>query len=370
MTFSVNSRALAGLPMFLDRRATDLSTATTYVADNTSIQPFTLMNLWHTHQRVLATIGWYLVETRLAYPQNDAERIRAAIESYAHSDLRAAQRADAAIAGLPRDLPNVPAMTPTERSYGPAIFDDRLTPTIALIPPSSHLDDFPYQASWSDLLSPTSLVRDAIWRATSVAADLGLLDRPIDVVQDVVPPFIGDWPGLLRCADVFDSLGAMLGMSQDAVDDVAQLVPTVWTGNVAGMCGRNLGYFAADLGQAIPPLAGLADTYRQVAKGVRANIVLATTIITALSDLAIDFVLGLASAGLYTIFSVGSNVRNIVHLVKKLLEIANAVADAASAGAAMASGYLNRFGVLRTVGPLPTFNAAGLLPTGAIPILR
>ena len=190
MTFSVNTKALAGLPTFLDRRADDLSAAANYLAAYTAIWPFTLVNMAHVHQRVIAAINSYLLATRLTYAQNDAVRVRAAISSYETSDLRASQRTDAAIAGLPRDL--------------------RIAPPLG-----------------RDLLSPTSIVRDAVWRITSIAADIGLLDRPIDPLQEILPPFIGDWAGLLRCADVFDNLGAMLGLSQDCVDDADNLVSTI-----------------------------------------------------------------------------------------------------------------------------------------------
>ncbi len=271
--------------------------------------------------------------------------------------------------GCPAILPIAPPLTPADYAYGPAIFDDRAIPTSALITPSAHYDDFPYQPSWSDLLSPTSIVRDAVWRITSIAADVGLLDRPIDPLQEILPPFIGDWAGLLRCADVFDNLGAMLGMSQDCVDDADDLVSTIWTGQVAGMCVANLQFFATDFGDAIRPLAGISATYRQVSEGVRANMTLADNAGHGAQRRSRRWAVELATDGWFAAFDVGSDIRNVVKIVKRLLEIANIVADAVSAGSAAAGSFANKLGILGSAGSLPTLFEAGALATGQIPNL-
>ena len=75
MTFSVNVKALAGLPAALDRRGSDLAEATVYVASNTSISRFGLSRTsTGEHQRLIAHIQGYLDTSRRIYPGDRRRR--------------------------------------------------------------------------------------------------------------------------------------------------------------------------------------------------------------------------------------------------------------------------------------------------------
>jgi hypothetical protein len=353
MSFSVNTKALVGLPQALDRRASDLDIAYRYVTANTMISTFGVADMRGVHQHVVAAISAYLGALNTVYADPDAIRIRAVIAAYTASDLRAAQRADAAIVGLPSGLPVTPPITAAGRSYGPAIFDDRRAPTGTLIAPADPYAEFPYQPSWSDALSPSSVARDTIWKVTGMLAEAGLIDRPIDPLEEIVRPFVGDWAGLLRSADVFTHLGAMLPAASSCVTDEAELIPTIWTGNVAGMCVANLNAFAASLADGFSPLADLATRYRQVATGVRDNATIMETVVTNLIDSATD--LALANiAGLSEVWGASAQIRGIVRTIELAIRIVNNVLDLIAYWKDGAGTLAAHFGVLSGVGAAPT----------------
>jgi hypothetical protein len=352
MTLHVNIRALSGLPPALDRRDDDLHDAKTYLHAHTSLRSFGLTDLFGTHRRVISSIDTFLTQVDVTFPVADASRLRAILQSYRDTDMRAAQRADAAVPKA-KGITIGGGLTPAEERYGPSVFDDRLAPTESLVPPPDHHADMPYKPSWSDVFSPASLGRDFVWRTTSVLAGMGVLERPIDPLEALTDPFVGDWAGLLRCADVFDRLGTMLGATGDCVADAAVVVPTVWTGNVAGACELNLQVCTDTLRSGAIPLALLARTYRSVAKGVHDNANLMATLVTALLDQAIDGMLDEVSLGLLDFYDAGTQVRDFVRLVKNALRVANDLADLVAAGISAIDGASNRFGLLMSGKVMP-----------------
>jgi hypothetical protein len=364
VSFSVNIKALAGLPAALDRRSGDLEAAQRYLMTYTKISTFGLADITGVHQRVIAAISKYLVDLDMVYATSDASRVRAVISSYRASDLRAAARADAAIIGLPPGLPQLPPITSDERAYDLSIFEDRRTPLDRLIVPTSHYADYPYQPTWSDVFSPTTVARDVIWRVTSYLANLGLLDRPIDPIEEFVRPFAGDWAGLLRCAEVFTHLGDALPQESACVTDAQQLVSTIWTGNVAGMCTDSLSAFASSLTDGFPPLAALTATYQTVAKGVVANANLMETVVTNLFDLAGGLLVD-EVGGEMDVWGASSQVRDLVRTIRAGVDIVNNVLDLVSAWQSGAESATNKFGVLHMVDHLPSILPAPpiLLPT-------
>lgn len=281
MTFSVNLNALRGLPPFLDRRARDLSAARSYVRDNTILRYGTgLANILKRHEQNISLIAFYLRAAGDGYATTDSTRLRQAIAGYAAADSRAAKRYDAT---LPEPIATTPN-SPVSAGVGPEVFNDRSDATAALLAPADHRADMPYQPSWYDLLSPTSLVRDLIWKLTSMAAKLGVLDRPYDAFEFFVDPYVGDWAGLLRCAEVFDHVADFLAAEAGDLDYAASETPQVWHGNAAGLCVTNLGSFRAIVADGSAPLRDLAKAYRSVANGVHDNEELMSTALTSLFD--------------------------------------------------------------------------------------
>jgi hypothetical protein len=354
VTFSVNPKALDGLPTNLDRRTDDLRQATSYLLANTALHDSSgLADAFDVHARVIAGIKAFLDSTAAAFPVPDATRVRAAITAYSSADARAVARADAATPSVPAGLPAMPPITATERGYGPSIFDDHVHPASALVRPANHYGDIPYQPSWFDLLSPSSIARDVIWKLTSTLASAGLLDRAYDPFESLVEPFVGDWAGLLRCAEVFDHLGALLAAASTAVLDANNATHLVWTGNVAGMAEVNLGAFADRLTSGVEPLGSIAMSYREVAHGVQDNASLAEMMITNMVDDAIDGGLDTATFGLAGVYEFSNTVRNFIKTLLAAVRIGANVVDLVSAGFAASNDAANRLGVLLSVSSMP-----------------
>ena len=212
----------------------------------------------------------------------------------------------------------------------------------------------PYQPSWFDALSPTSIARDAIWKLSEIAAHLGILDRPYDPFEMLVEPFVGDWAGLLRCAEVFGNVSIMADAESGAVLDAKTSVPLVWTGNVAGMAVLNLESFALTLSKAPTALDALATAYREVAYGVQDNANLIEMVITSLIDQAFDGALDAATFGLFDIYDIGVKIRNFAKTLMAAIRIAANVIDLVTAGFAASNDAVNRLGVLRHAPSMPT----------------
>lgn len=354
MTFSVNTYALAGLPPFFDRRDRDLSRGASYITTHTTLDDGAgLANVLGVHERVITDITSFLRETAGTYAAADAARTRAVLKAYHDSDMRAAARADAAVPFVPADLPKTPPITPAEQGFGPTVFDDRTRPEAALLPPGDHYSDMPYQPSWFDALSPTGIARDAIWRLSQLAADVGFIDRAYDPFEMLVEPFVGDWAGLLRCAEVFTNVHAMMAATATCVRDAKGTVPLVWTGNVAGMAEINLESFATLVSDGIVPLDAIATAYREVAHGVQDNANLLEMIITSLIDETFDGALDAATFGVFDIYDVGVRIRNFAKTLLAAVRIAANVVDLVSAGFAASNDAVNRLGLLRNVPSMP-----------------
>lgn len=365
MSFSVNTKSLVGLPLALDRRGSDLDLARQYLAADTIIQTFNIADIRHVHEHVIAAVAGYLDALNSTFAEADAVRVRAVIATYRAADARAARRADAALSGLVPGLPQTPPLTPIEQSYGPAIFDDRRTPAAALIPPSSHYADLPYQPGILDVLSPSTIGRDVIWRATSFLTHVGVMDRPIDPLETFVQPMVGDWAGLLRCAEVFVHIADLLARCGDCVTDAALLVPKVWAGNVEGMCVLNLNGFATSLAQGILPLTDLAAMYPRVATGVQDNAVVMETVISDLIDLGSDLVLAEIGSSLLDIWAVSTQIRNFLRTVGTAIHLVNNVQDIISVWKNGVGSATHSFGVLQQPGPMPSMTAAPIIPVPA-----
>lgn len=361
MTFSVNTTALGGLPTFLDRRENDLDAARHYLQTNTTLRYGSgLATVTGQHQAIVGSVNRYLAAASGNYARTDALRLRQAINSYMYADSRAAQRADDALPpwrGATR--PSTPAIGGV-RAPGPAIFNDPSTPVAALVPPADHHADMPYQPSWFDLLSPGSTLRDAIWYASGVAARFGLLDQAYDPFEYLVGPYVGDWAGLLRCAEIFERIGDLLVGDALVIDGADGLVPAIWTGNAADMCIANLAGFADCLRGGVAPLRSIAASYRSVAQGVHDNADLLAALLTDLFDYGTGAVLDIETLGLFSAYEVGSVLGNFAKTFRVVLRTAGTCQDIVSAGFSVSDDAAHRLGILTEMASMP-------LLTGPVP---
>jgi hypothetical protein len=367
MSFSVNLIALRGLPPFLDRRARELAATGDYVAGNTHLNygP-ALVDIAGRHEQNVHRVTTFLRQIAIAYAGVDAARLRQATADYANSDRRAAERADAALPRVPGgDSSGV--LTAAERALGPEIFNDSgASPTSHLAYPADHHADFPYHPSWFDLLSPTSLARDAVWKATTAAARLGILDRAYDPFEFLVCPLVGDWAGLLRCAEVFDHAADLVRDESLSLHGADSMAAEVWTGNAAAMCRANLNDFAVTLGSGEGPLRVAATAYRAIAEGVRDNADLLATVITELVDYAVESSINFGTWGIFSAYEVGSGISNLVRSLRAALRIVGKIQDIVSTGMNISDDAVHRLGLMSTVVQMPALTA----PAPRIPVVR
>jgi hypothetical protein len=88
-------------------------------------------------------------------------------------------------------------MGPVPQTYSTAgAFVDEFEPQDSLKAQPDYNVEMPYQPSWTDLASPTSLLRDAIWAVTGLGKVLGMCDRQYDIFEVVLKPVCGDWAGI------------------------------------------------------------------------------------------------------------------------------------------------------------------------------
>ncbi len=367
MSFSVNLIALRGLPPFLDRRGRELTTAADYTVANTSLDYGPgLVDIAGRHENNIRLVTAFLRRIALTYADVDAALLSQVVADYANSDTRAAARTD-------NTLPTVPggdtsgALTAAERALGPEVFADTgASPTSQLAHPAGHHLDLPYQPSWFDVLSPTSLARDAVWKLSGVAAALGILDRAYDPFDFIVCPVVGDWAGLMRCAEVFDHVADLLRDEAGAVRGVDGMVAEVWTGHAAAMCRANLGDFRVTLASGEAPLRSAAAAYRAIAQGVHDNAELMATVVTEIADFAIEQSINTETWGLLSAYELGSGISNFIRSLKAALRIVGKVQDIVTTGMNVSHEAMHRLGVMSTVVRMPPVTS----PNPRIPAVK
>jgi hypothetical protein len=293
VTFQVDIPALRGLPQFLDRRDSDFHAALRYLASGAVIED--IAPLYHPmyvrHRANVRAVAGFLADAA-TYVSTDATRVRWAADAYAVADDRAALRhigvRDAALPDFPTGLTGPP---PTFAATGaPSAFADRSTPARLLSGPADPSAYLPARPPWTQNIGAAGLVRDAIWIATRIAAAGGLLDRAYDPVAVLVTPFVGDWPGVLRSADVLANIAAFIRDESMSIDGAHHAVPTVWTGHASDACQCNLGHLAAALAAAAVDLAALAAAYGTVGDLLHSIMETAADTVGTLIDCAIDVV--------------------------------------------------------------------------------
>jgi hypothetical protein len=353
MEFSVNVEALAGLPELLDRRARELRTGRDYLLDHTgpAFGEGLLNRIVGGHRRVVREVEEFLVDASGPYAERQAERVRAAIASYRRADAAAAARIDATLPSTP--LPVRPPHR-ADPALGPGIFQDPVEPAAHYLPPPDYHTRFPYRPEITDLVSPSSVGRDAIWYLTSLAARFGLLDRGYDPFEDFVQPISGDWAGLYACGDVFANLGLALTESGTCVVAGSRPLDRVWTGNAADGCAEFLRSFGRSLGASVGPLASIAEEYRAAAQGAAELGQLVGLLLSELLDHAVFAVLNAVTDAAFTLPQLIDDLRVVAGLIERLTEVISAL-DGAMTGLQAA---LNEFGIIQGDHPMPELPTA------------
>jgi len=360
MKFSVNASALPGLGQSLERRWQDLTDGRAYVAANTRIDPGQegiLNSLWGQHEKVVTEVGDFLGTLADGYAAPYATAIREAAAYYQRTDARAATRLDATLAPVDDPGKHTASTSQADPVLGAALFADPVHPADNYLPPADHAAAYSYPLTAVDTVSPTSDVRALIWQISEFAVELGLLDRPYDVLEEAVKPFSGDWAAFAACADTFGHLAdALDGAGQCVLDGVSK-IPRVWTGNAADQCANGLARFAGDLTAAVGPVRETAAAYTSTAEQVRAHAEALVALLTILIDEVVAAALDAASGGLLVQVQMVTTLEDVVQTVLKMRRVVAAAWDLARSFVANGSVGTASLGVIQDNHPLPALTA-------------
>ncbi|MFC6865527.1 hypothetical protein [Haloechinothrix salitolerans] len=293
MGFSVEPDAVAGLSKQFDRLAEHATQGRSYVANHTDLDLTGegLINLIAGgHQQVQDQVEQFLKSLADPTATSTAGALDAAAKYYRATDDANARELDATYPCVDVGA----AKVGTERvEANVGAFQEVADPTARYQPPQDYNEEMPYEPHWSDLASPTSLVRDAIWNVTGAAASLGICDRAYDPFEVFLKPVVGDWAGMRGCADVFRNVSAAVTEMADNTRWYAQSLPGAWTGNAADSCQVHLFVLAKSLESARQPLEDIAKEYEGAAVGAQK---LSSSIGVLLSDIADAALAAAASA--------------------------------------------------------------------------
>ncbi|HKN51982.1 MAG TPA: hypothetical protein VJX66_05745, partial [Amycolatopsis sp.] len=204
---------------------------------------------------------------------------------YGNTDQAANARFDATLPDADGRAPR--SSQPADPALGPDIFAD--PSKLVLKAPPDFSADYPYNPPWYDTFSPSSWGRDGLWKITSAATTLGVLDHPIDAAQAFTLPLCGDWPGLMRYAFALRQTGQALSYVSERVTDGAATLGRAWSGHAADNCTTALGGFALDLTEARGTFDRLADSYVELAEAARKKGEGLVELVTTVGDIVCSF---------------------------------------------------------------------------------
>lgn len=370
MGFSVDPDAVAALAKQPDRLAEHAKQGESYVAKSTDLDLTGegLINLISGgHSQVQEQVDRFL--TTLAHPtaSSTAATLDSAAKHYRSMDAASARELDATYPSS--DVAAVEQGAERIRAAAGA-FEDVADPTVRYRPPADYNEEMPFEPHWSDLASPTSLLRDAIWKVTDAAASVGICDRAYDPFEVFLKPVVGDWAGMRGCADVFRNVGAALADMADNTGWSARGISDVWTGNAADSCQTYLFVLAKSLESAKQPLEQIAQEYEDAAVGAQR---LSSSIGSLLSDIsdaalaavasaAVSGLAGSTGAGLPIALIIGAftltRIYKVVHGVMQILDLISRIRAAMDTF----EGAAGDFGKIDANAPLPQ------LPTNSMTV--
>jgi hypothetical protein len=133
-----------------------------------------------------------------------------------------------------------------------------------------HLDDpqLRYNPTAWDLISgPNAVARTTIIEVSKFLAWLGWIPHPVDPLDELVKPVVGDWAGLQRFADVLRQAGDAAERTGLGIDRARHMLEPVWRGRSADACVVWLGAVATPLRDAPDALDAMADEYERAVQG-------------------------------------------------------------------------------------------------------
>jgi hypothetical protein len=369
MEFSVNTKALPGLSRMLDRRRDDLVNTRDYVAKYTAIPlpgQGILNSALGTHAAIVAAVEEFLLRAAHGRAAHYSGSVSSSEEYYLRADLSAAAALDVTYAGGSDASPAGPGQRLANQHWGPEVFDDT-SQNPGLPVPHDYHRDFEIFKDPTDALSPTTDLRAEVWKASSLLVKLGLLKEPVDFFEEVCKPLVGDWAAFAACADVFANVATVLDFESGALDQGANVLTTVWTGNAAHACQYALDLFGFDLQRSAETVRGIAEMYKKTSEAVKEQSELLITQLTLLSDACVDVIEICSGDAIAAELNAPSLAVKFVRMVTHVISIVNNVRDLIRLYTAAGQLAGSSVGILTQAGPLTLTEISGLPPAGLSP---
>jgi hypothetical protein len=333
MEFSVNTTALPGLAKMLDRRHDDLVDCRDYISKNAQLGALDgglIHQAAQAHRLIVAATEQFLMRAADERAGMYSVAVTGSVDYYNRTDASAAAALD--VTYRQSDVGGNPTMSNrrANQSWGPEAFAD-LACSPGLPAPHDYRQDFTIVHSWMDALSPTTVARTYVWKASEILVMLGVLKAPYDILNSTVQPFVGDWSSFAACADVFATVATALDFETAGVNHGADVVHQVWTGNAADACQYALDVFGFDLRRSVDTFNQIAERYRACAETIKEQTEALDDLITVICDISIDILeAGVGAAPAIEWEEVGE-IRRFVELVKKADGIVHTAMDAVAA---------------------------------------
>lgn len=186
---------------------------------------------------------------------------------------------------------------PIEPPEGTGSFQDVSEPQQHLSEPKDYRAELDGTPDWWDTFSPMAQIGNAIEVVTGVAAWMGLLDHAIDPQAEIVKPWVGDWAGIRRAADVLRNVGHGLSGVSTNVKWGSQGSEQVWQGNAGDGAAVYLMNLAKPLEEAWGPIDELAGKYVQASEEMVKLRDAVVGVLNAIGDAAIEAAISAGVAG-------------------------------------------------------------------------
>jgi hypothetical protein len=326
VSFAVDLTALAEVPGMLDRLAADARACHDHVAapyaamDNGAssagrdVGAGLINRLGGNHARIRGEVLGFLSAVR-GLAERQAGSVAEAVAGYSSVDRHTAELLDRMLPWTPVD-PALERAQSLQPQWHQVRLPEPLRPAERLRPLTDHRAEIPYAPSWNDLLSPTTLARDAVWYLTGLASRVGLMEGPRDPMDDLVIPFVGDWAGMQACGEALGHLAEATRALATNAGWIAIRVEGSWLGNAADACWRRLHGLDVALGRVPDVLAEMSAAYLAVCGEIRDGEEIAEFVVTELLDWTATALLAAETFGISLMIKGADHLADLRRLVR------------------------------------------------------
>lgn len=344
MDFDVDIPRLASVPPMLDRLAGDARECARY-ASKAFLFPFGpgVINVANrSHLRVARLVNGYF-STVAARADVLAKTIDTSAREYESVDTATAAHWDARLPAMDHVEGRLDAVdVNVPEAEGRELYE----PARELKPLPDNVPDR-YHPDWADLLSPTSIWRDAAMGINWLAVQIGIVDRVYDPLDSIALPWAGNWAGIRACSEALRNLASACNEMRQNCMWIEQRVNAVWQGNAADAAWLKLNSLTRYLETGPPAFEHYSGAYADVVDEMQELEKVVEFAVIEYIDAAMLATVAVATAPTVVgppVVGVASAVK-IVRTIEKLSQ-ALATVEALKSAIGMFKGKLDGYGAL------------------------